>query len=112
MREEPCRLPESDMVIADLLVEYIGYECFQKVIRHVAPEYVSCVIQINAGGHWVSDSPYLHTFDGLEQVHCQVEETGLEMAMSEIGYQRIYALERGLPNEKKLLRMDFRQLLR
>ena len=30
-------LPKADMVIANLLIEYIGYECFQKVIKHVVP---------------------------------------------------------------------------
>lgn len=37
-------LPEADMVIANLLIEYIGYECFQKVIKRVKPKYVSCII--------------------------------------------------------------------
>lgn len=31
------KLPEADMVIANLLVEYIGYKCFQNVIQQVRP---------------------------------------------------------------------------
>ena len=54
LTEEPCRLPKADLVLANLLVEYIGYPCFQQVLRHVEPEYVSCVIQINAEQGWVS----------------------------------------------------------
>ena len=34
--EDADKLPKSDMVIADLLIEYIGYECFQKVIQQLA----------------------------------------------------------------------------
>lgn len=107
LTEVPCRLPEADLVIADLLVEYIGYERFQKVIGRVGPEAVSCVIQINEEDGWVSDSPYLHAFDGLEEVHCQVKGEALRRAMLEIGYRVVHTLERGLPNGKKFVRMDF-----
>ena len=67
------------------------------------------VIQINAEHNWVSDSPYLHAFDALEQVHRQMEAPALERAMLEIGYRAAGTLERWLPNGKKLLRMDFRR---
>ena len=30
---------------ADLLIEYIGYDHFQHVVRSVHPRYVSCIIQ-------------------------------------------------------------------
>ena len=100
-------LPRSDMIIANLLVEYIGYECFQEVIKYVSPQFISCIIQINIEDNWVSDSPYLHVFDGLEQVHHQMEERELEKAMTEIGYHTIKTLERLLPNGKKLIQIDF-----
>lgn len=48
-----------------------------------------------------SDSPYLHVFDGLEQVHHQIGEQVLEAARKGIGYQKIKALEHLLPNSKK-----------
>lgn len=100
-------LPEADLVIANLLIEYIGCECFQRVIRQVGPEYVSCVIQIDTAEGWVSDSPYLHAFDVLEQIHRPVEAETLRAALVEIGFRPAGEMERGLPNGKKLLRMDF-----
>lgn len=78
---ETDKLPQADMVIANLLIEYIGYECFQEAVRQVNPKYVSCIIQINAEDNWVSDSPYLHAFDGLEQIHHQMEEQALKKSM-------------------------------
>ena len=73
------------------------------------PEYVSCVIQINKDvNNWVSDSPFLHAFDRLDEVHCQMEEQGLKKAMEEIGYGVLKVKSYGLPNGKALLRMDFR----
>lgn len=105
--DEADKLPIADMVIANLLIEYIGYECFQKAIRHVNPKYVSCIIQINMEDKWVSDSPYLHVFDRLEQVHHKMEEQALVKAMKEIDYHAIKNLERMLPNGKKLVQIDF-----
>ena len=105
--DETDKLPKADMVIANLLIEYIGYECFQKAIKQVDPKYVSCIIQINLENNWVSDSPYLHVFDDLEQIHHQMEEHVLENTMYEIGYHPIKTLQYLLPNEKKLVQIDF-----
>lgn len=105
--EEYEKLPHADIVIANLLIEYIGYECFQKAINKVNPKFVSCIIQINVDDGWVSDSPYLHVFDDLEQVHHQMEEDALEQAMKEIGYHKIKTIEYPLPNGKKLIQTDF-----
>jgi len=103
-------LPKSELIIANLLIEYIGYAAFQKTVLQVAPMYVSCVIQINTDEKaWVSDSPYLHTFDRLDEVHHQMEETGLDEAMKEIGYQRILETTASLPNGKALVRLDFQK---
>lgn len=104
---EADKLPKSDMVIANLLIEYIGYECFKYVVKHVNPKYISCIIQINVEDNWVSNSPYLHVFDGLEQVHHQMEEQALEKAMLKINYHPIKTLEHMLPNGKKLVQIDF-----
>lgn len=105
--DEAYKLPKTDMVIANLLIEYIGYECFQKAIQHANPKYVSCIIQINMEDNWISDSPYLHIFDGLEQIHHQMEEQALEKAMVAIDYHAVKTLEHMLPNGKKLIQIDF-----
>ena len=108
LAEEADRLPAAELVIANLLIEYIGYPAFTAVIRKVGPEYVSCVIQINTDTkQWVSDSPYLHAFDRLDEVHHQMEEDALENAMKEIGYSLIHRSIETLPNGKALVRMDF-----
>ncbi len=100
-------LPNAQMIVANLLVEYIGYERFQKVVQLVRPEYVSCIIQINTGESFVSDSPYLHAFDCLDEVHHQMEETELITCMKMIGYGTEQIIERELPNGKKFVRIDF-----
>lgn len=104
-------LPKSQLVIANLLIEYIGYEAFKKVVAHVKAEYVSCVIQINTDKeNWVSDSPYLHAFDRLDEVHCQMEEDALVTAMKEIGYEKLSQNYQALPNGKAFVRIDFKKI--
>ena len=102
------KLPKAQLVIANLLIEYIGYEAFKNALLQIAPDYVSCVIQINTDTkNWVSDSPYLHAFDRLDEVHHQMEEKALENALGEIGYRRILCSHEDLPNGKALVRLDF-----
>ena len=107
---EPEKLPHAELVIANLLIEYIGYEAFQKAVQKIDPEYVSCVIQINTDeAQWVSDSPYLHAFDRLDEVHCQMEENALIAAMEKTDYRIILNESEPLPNGKALQRIDFRK---
>ncbi len=105
--DDNLRLPHSGLLVANLLVEYIGYECFQRVVKLVKPLYVSCIIQINTGESFVSDSPYVHAFDCLEEVHHQMDEKSLTDCMSQIGYGLKYTAEQLFPNGKKFVRLDF-----
>ena len=108
LTREAGKLPKAELVIANLLVEYIGYQAFVEAIRQICPRYVSCVIQINGEAEkWVSESPYLHAFDRLDKIHHQMEENALEGEMNKIGYVCKSKSASSLPNGKKLLRIDF-----
>ncbi len=115
LMEEADRLPKAELLLADLLIEYIGYDCFLKSVEQVHPKYISCIIQINPAdrgneeNNWVSDSPYLHVFYNLDRVHHQIEETPLIQALRGIGYRLIDKKDRSLPNGKKLVQLDFTQ---
>lgn len=101
-------LPHADMIIADLLIEYIGYECFKNTVIRVKPMYASCIIQINTDESFVSDSPYLHAFDNLNKVHHQIDIAGLTKTMKETGYLLINKEEKRLPNGKKFVQLDYK----
>lgn len=105
--EETDRLPKAELLVANLLIEYIGYDCFQKTVEQVQPQYISCIIQINVNNSWVSDSPYIHAFDELDKVHHQMEEDSLIQTLTGIGYKLIAQTENSLPNGKKLVQLDF-----
>ena len=102
------QLPGAQLLIANLLIEYIGYDVFQRVVCKVNPEYVSCVIQINMDDkQWVSDSPYLHAFDRLDEVHHQMDQESLSAKLQEIGYNDILHATVPLHNGKASIRIDF-----
>ena len=101
-------LPGAELVIADLLIEYIGYDAFATVIQYIKPKHVSCIIQINTDTeNWVSESPYLHSFDGLDAVHHQMDEKNLIKIMGCKGYVHTGSTTEMLPNGKALVRVDF-----
>ena len=108
LTKDADKLPQAELVIANLLIEYIGYDAFKNAISKIDPKYVSCVIQINTDeNQWVSDSPYLHAFDRLDEVHHQMEENALSEAMSDTGYSLIFQDRKDLPNGKALVRLDY-----
>lgn len=107
LTSDALSLPQADLLIANILIEYIGYECFQKVVQMADPVYVSCVIQINTGEDFVSDSPYIHVFDRLDEVHTRIGEKDLTDAMAYIGYKCVFTDMYKMPNGKALLRADY-----
>lgn len=109
LTKDAAQLPQAELVIADLLIEYIGYAAFQKVIEQVRPGYVSCVVQINDGtAEWVSDSPWLHAFDGLDAIHHQMDPRELTAQMGRIGFRETLQASEPLPNGKQFVRLDYR----
>ena len=105
---ETDKLPHSDLLIANLLVEYIGYDAFVRAIKKINPEYISCVIQINTDEEmWVSDSPYIHAFDSLDKIHHQMEAETVNKKLKSIGYELILQDTKDLPNGKALIRLDY-----
>lgn len=105
------RLPEAELVIANLVIEYIGYNAFFHAISQVKPNYVSCVIQddVNEKG-WVSGSPYLHVFDRLNAVHNKIQDCELDKLMKNLEYQKCKKIIYPLPEGKSLIQIDFKKL--
>ena len=100
-------LPRAELVIADLLIEYIGYECFSKIITHVRPKCVSCGIQVDIDDAYVSKTPYIHAFDCLDSIHIRIDEDELSESLYNTGYELIRRTQYPLPNGKKLVRLDY-----
>ena len=99
-------LPKVELVIANLLVEYIGYDAFIHHMKVLSPEFISVIIQINEQDGFVSESPYIHIFDRVSEVHHQMEEDILTDLLEEIGYSKLYRDDIPLLNGKKFVQVD------
>ena len=109
---ETEKLPQSQLLVANLLIEYIGYDAFVRAVNIINPEYISCVIQINTDEEmWVSDSPYIHAFDDLDEIHHQMESDVLNEKMNSIGFKLILQDMTELPNSKALVRQDYQKMI-
>ncbi len=106
--DEGVVLPEADLLIADLIIEYIGVDSFVGGIRKARPAFVSCVIQKNYDAAFVSDSPYTQAFSAISEMHRDVDEEKLINTMKSSSYELIYNDEVFLPNSKSLVCLDFK----
>lgn len=76
-------------------------------VEVMKPRYVSCVIQVDSGESFVSDSPYTSKLEVLDCVHNSVDAEELKHTMREKGYEFIKELQSPLPNGKIFTRLDF-----
>lgn len=107
LTSKDIEIPNAQLVLANLFVEYIGYDAFTHHMKAITPDFISVVIQINEQEGFVSESPYQHAFDKVSEVHHQMEENELCNALSKIGYSPLYREDIPLPNGKKFIRVDF-----
>lgn len=106
----PDGLPYSDLVLANLFVEYVGYECFVAAIAQMRPKIVSCIIQIDEhdDGEFVSPSPYTQKLSILNSIHRIIRVNVLSSYLKDIGYFRCKDKVVFLPNKKCLQRVDYK----
>ena len=110
LTNKDVELPSADLVIANLFVEYIGYDAFTHHMKVMSPKYISVIIQINEQDGFVSESPYIRAFDRVCEVHHQMEEDKLTDELALIGYSKIYREDIPLPNGKKFIQVDFMKM--
>jgi hypothetical protein len=102
------RLPDIELIIGNLLIEYIGIEIFIKQLAKVTPKFVSCVVQKNVTNQFVSDSPYLESFMEISDIHNDIDKVELTKGMKSLNYMLILEEEYLLPNSKKFIRLDYK----
>lgn len=108
LAKEAHKVPHCDLLIADLVVEYLGYDAFCHVVQAAQPPYISVVIQMQEAGSFVSNSPLKTAFDCLESILHPLSEEGLGKLLVSLGYRTIHAEKIGLSNLKWFLRFDYR----
>ena len=105
--DERIQLPHCDLLIANLLVEYIGYTRFQTLAKQSSAVWIRVVILQDFAEGFVSDSPDLPSFAALNTIHEQLQEVKLTRSMLSINYSLSKRTLYPLPNGKALLRLDY-----
>ncbi|MCL1983081.1 MAG: methyltransferase type 11 [Clostridiales bacterium] len=107
--EPEALLPYSELIIANMFLEYVDLQCFALKIADCLPMYLSCTYQQEntACNSFVSTSPYTDAFSEISALHRTVEAAGLTQEMSRIGMVLIKTKEYPLPNGKRFVRLDF-----
>ncbi|MDD3930060.1 MAG: class I SAM-dependent methyltransferase [Sphaerochaeta sp.] len=100
-------LARCDLLIADLVVEYLGYAAFLEAVQATRPTFVSVVIQMQETGAFVSESPLRSSFDCLETLLHPITAEGLGLEMSKSAYRLIHSESIPLPNQKRFIRLDY-----
>jgi hypothetical protein len=103
-----------DLLIANLIVEYVGGEEFAAFAAANAARIgvVSCVTQRNDRQGFVSSTDDASAFDALATVASDIEPEALAALMSDAGFEIVDTFEYSLPNGKTLVRQDFRGVAR
>lgn len=95
-------LPQVELVVADLLVEYLGTAQFARLVKGV--RYISCVIQRSGQADFVSPSPYARTFTEISGLHQDISEQALTDALTD--HRLLFREEVPCPG-KALVRLDY-----
>lgn len=105
-------LPKADLIIANLLIEYIGVDTFINHIKQLKPRYVTCVIQQNQDITFVSNSPYPNDLADISKLHTDIEKSLLICSMKSANAKLVLEKKYLLPNGKKFIRLDFAMVIK
>ena len=108
--DRSTRIEHVDLLIANLLIEYIGVHEYVAFAAGNADciGVLSSVIQCNDESGFVSSTDYATSFDALASVSADIDPDQLNSAMSDAGFIEVHRSEHHLPNGKTLVRQDFR----
>lgn len=114
MIDRGLTIERVDLLIANLIVEYVGGVEFAAFTAANAARIgvVSCVTQRNDMQGFVSSTNDASAFVALATVASDIEAEALAALMSDAGFEIVDAVEYSLPNGKTLVRQDFRWVAR
>lgn len=104
-------LPRVDLVIANLIIEYVGLTEFLAFAARNTNNIgvLSCVTQHDQGVGFVSTTEHTAAFDGLADVSADIDADQLTTELTHAGFVETTRRDYPLPNHKELRRRDFRK---
>jgi hypothetical protein len=104
-------LPSSEVLICNLIIEYLGIEGFVKLIKGNFQNInvVSCVIQKNNDVEFVSESSLSSAFEPILSIHHDIDASELIGKLCQAGMKHIKTEAYPLTNGKEFIRIDFKK---
>lgn len=105
------QLPESDLLICNLIIEYLGVKPFTDLIKNNKKQVnaLSCVIQKNMHNSFVSHSEYTAALEPLSGIHHDIDANELTYSLANMGFLLQATFYYDLPNGKEFIRLDFKK---
>jgi len=102
-------LPSSDILICNLIIEYLEADNFVELIKNNSSNVnmVSCVIQKNNNNNFVSSSNLTSALEPILSIHNDIREDHLKDEFLRVGFICKREMEYPLPNGKEFIRIDF-----
>ena len=97
-------LPPCELLMCNLIIEYVGIDVFAKFLKRSKFDVASCVIQKNCGEDFISTSETAEKLLQLKAVHRDVDE---EELLEKVGLNVILRKSYVLPDNKEFIRLDF-----
>lgn len=102
-------LPFSDILICNLIIEYLGVDKFIELIDNNRNnvKVVSCVIQKNNNNNFISSSNQTTAFESIHSIHHDIDGDNLVNEFIKLGFSCKKRIDYPLPNGKEFIRLDF-----
>lgn len=112
INDKEFSFPKTDLIVCNLIIEYIGEEQFVAIIERNKEniKLISCVIQDNEKNSFVSDSEYSSHFTPITSINHDINDNKLKNLFSKIGFNCIKTKNYNLPNNKSFIRLDFKKV--
>lgn len=110
LNKDECNLRNIDLVISNLVFEYINEEIVvPKIAKILKPGGIlSIVFQVNKENAFISETRYSEKFICLDSIHHTVDPDYIDRIFKLNNYSKVFEESFPLPNGKAFKRFDFR----
>ncbi len=108
LTDKKTKIDSCDILIANLIVEYIGKYNFIRIITKSKPTYISTVLQMTFDkDKAISDSPYKRILNDISTIRTEIFPQDLTSMLDLVGYQLQYSKTYEINQFKSFIRMDY-----
>lgn len=110
LTESDVHIPHCDLLICNLVLEFLDFTSFIRLIRKSQPKLISIVFQLtNEITKAISESPFALKFKDVATIRKEIEPKQLTLLLNSAGYVLKDSKTYDIDQTKYFIRMDFRK---